>query len=324
VSDFAAKNHERVTDYLSREEVKTLLCGSLKYSFHNRPRVRIVRGSMPEEPLVTVIIPTFNRSDVLRLAIQSVLWQTEQNFELLVIGDACTDDSEAVAGSFGDARIRWHNLAVNSGNQSGPINAGVGLARGRYIALLGHDDVWHPEHLRIMAKTIVSSGADFVSSLIEMIGPAGTNYRVITGIYPNGVYDPNRGLPPSGLIYKRDVPERIGEWKHYRTVWQLPEAEFAQRAHAAGLRFVSTGALTVFKFNSAFRKNSYVEKSCHEQAAYIKAIQKRRWFMLQEAISIAWVHLRRLPMYVPVFAPPPAPRTPGWSVTQYRKMRGLE
>src|SRR5215216_5001189 len=98
-------------------------------------------------PLVSVVTATYNYSSVLKYAIQSVLWQTYQNFELWVIGDACTDDSEAVVASFGDSRIHWVNLPENSGNQAVPNNEGIARARGKYIAYLGHDDLWYPNHL---------------------------------------------------------------------------------------------------------------------------------------------------------------------------------
>jgi hypothetical protein len=69
-----------VADYLTRDELKTLLRKSLKYVLHGPTRVRIVTAAPADPPLVTVIIPTYNWSNALRLAIRSVLWQTEQNF----------------------------------------------------------------------------------------------------------------------------------------------------------------------------------------------------------------------------------------------------
>jgi Glycosyl transferase family 2 len=98
-------------------------------------------------PLITVITATYNWSSVLRYAIRSVLWQTLQDFEMLVIGDGCTDDSAEVVASFHDRRLRWHNLPENSGHQSVPNNTGLAMARGKYVAYLGHDDLWHPTHL---------------------------------------------------------------------------------------------------------------------------------------------------------------------------------
>src|SRR6476619_7155830 len=100
--------------------------------------------SIAPPPVVSVIIATYNWSSVLRYAIQSVLWQTFQDFELLVIGDGCTDDSAEVVASFTDPRIHWHNLPQNSGNQALPNHTGIDMARGQYIAYLGHDDLWYP------------------------------------------------------------------------------------------------------------------------------------------------------------------------------------
>src|SRR5207244_2662757 len=147
----------------------------------------------------------------------------------------------------------------------------------------------------------------FASSWIEMIGPAGTNYRVVSGVYPLGGYDGMKGIPPTGLMHRSEVAERIGGWRDYRTIWRNPDADFVYRGFEAGLRFVSTGELTAYKFNSAQRKNCYVEKPCYEQAAYHRRIQSSRWFQLTEALGIAAVHYRRLPMQSPVFQEPPEP-----------------
>src|SRR5438552_2111147 len=122
-------------------------------------------------PIVSIITATYNWSSVLRYAIQSVLWQTCQDFEHLIIGDACTDDSEAVVASFGDARLRWYNLPENSGSQSIPNNQGIEMARGKYIAYLGHDDVWHPRHLEVLVAAMERSGADIAHTMVEVFGP---------------------------------------------------------------------------------------------------------------------------------------------------------
>ena len=75
-------------------------------------------GDQPaESPLVSVIIPTWNRAPMLRLAIATVLAQdlAGGDFEVLVIGDACTDESEEVVASFADPRLHWHNLDAELG-----------------------------------------------------------------------------------------------------------------------------------------------------------------------------------------------------------------
>jgi glycosyltransferase involved in cell wall biosynthesis len=311
-------------EYLSVPRLLALILRSLKYGKTRLPEVRIVRQAAPGEPLVSVIIATYNWSSVLRFAIRSVLWQTEQNFEVLVMGDGCTDDSEAVVSSFGDARLHWHNLPSNSGHQTAPNNAGLALARGRYIAYLGHDDVWHPRHLATLLQAIRRSRAQIATSLLEMIGPPGSNFRVIAGYYPRRGYDGKKGIPPSGIIHHREVVSRIGEWKHFSKVWRNPDVDFLYRAFEARLKFVSTRELTAFKFNSTLRPNSYVEKPCAEQSDYTDRIERRCWFLTEESMAIARLHLLRPKVTVPKIADPPTPDTPGWRVAQYRKLRGLE
>src|SRR5258708_16148280 len=130
---------------------------------------------MDPSPLVSVIIPTYNRGNVLSYAIRSVLWQTLQDFELLVIGDGCTDDSEQVVTSFGTSRIHWHNLPENTGEYSTANNLGLKMARGRFVAYLGHDDLWHPDHLKLLSDALIRTHADLVYSM-SVLNDAGNSY----------------------------------------------------------------------------------------------------------------------------------------------------
>ena len=78
-------------------------------------------------PTVSVVIATYQWSSALRCALRSVLRQSFQDFEVLVVGDGCTDDSAAVVQAFGDPRLRWENLPANTGSQSAPNNRGFAL-----------------------------------------------------------------------------------------------------------------------------------------------------------------------------------------------------
>ena len=238
-----------------------------------------------DAPAVTVITATYNWSSVLRYAIKSVLAQDLQDFEMLVVGDGCTDDSGEVVGSFRDPRIRWHNLERNSGSQSIPNNRGLELARGRYVAYLGHDDLWYPTHLSRLVAALQSSSADFAHSLALMIGPPETGIRVVTGIYLAGGWERDMHVPPSSLMHRRDVWRDIGGWKDYRLLPEPPDAEFQTRALRLGKRFVCVPELTAFKFNSAWRRNCYREKPCHEQAECFRRIMAEPDFIQRELVA---------------------------------------
>lgn len=309
-------------DYLPPACLAALAARSLKYARMPLARIRI-QSEPCAAPVVSVVIATYNWSSVLRYAIHSVLWQTEQNFEILVIGDGCTDDSEAVTHSFGDGRIRWKNLPSNTGHQSAPNNAGIAMARGEFIAYLGHDDVWHPFHLESMIKAIRRARADFAASLVEWLGTTESNVRLLKNQFPCGRYDVVQALTPSGTMHRRYMIDKVGLWKDYRTIWRTPEADFQLRAYEAGMKYCTSREMTVFKFVSTFRKDCYHARRSDEQAHCVARLERDRWFVPREVARMARIHLRRLPMQLPKIPPPPEQTTPGWAVTQFRKLRGF-
>jgi glycosyltransferase involved in cell wall biosynthesis len=104
---------------------------------------------MTAAPLVSVVMPTHNRRTLLPASVESVRRQTLDDWELVLVDDASTDDTgELVAGRWGsDARIRYVRNTRSRG-PSGARNCGVSLARGKYIAYLDSDDEWEPFHLQ--------------------------------------------------------------------------------------------------------------------------------------------------------------------------------
>jgi glycosyltransferase involved in cell wall biosynthesis len=98
-------------------------------------------------PKVTVVIPVFNRPAPIRRAIESVLAQTCQDFEIIVVDDASTDGTVASVASFTDPRIRLIRQEHNRG-ASAARNAGIRAGSGTYVAFLDSDDVWLPTKLQ--------------------------------------------------------------------------------------------------------------------------------------------------------------------------------
>ena len=101
------------------------------------------------KPALTIIIPTFNRADFLKEAIQSVLSQTFTDFELMVVDDGSTDHTGAVMRQFPE--IRYVACPLNRG-VSQARNLGISLARGRYICFLDSDDLWVENKLEVQIR----------------------------------------------------------------------------------------------------------------------------------------------------------------------------
>lgn len=94
------------------------------------------------QPLVSVVIPIYNVERYIATAISSVLLQSYQHFELLLIDDASPDNSIAIAQTFIDPRIKI--ISQSNLGLAGARNTGLHAAKGKYIALLDADDLWHP------------------------------------------------------------------------------------------------------------------------------------------------------------------------------------
>jgi glycosyltransferase involved in cell wall biosynthesis len=285
-----------------------------------------VRGGPPPlpdpAPLVTVIIPTYDYSSVLRHAIRSVLWQTYANLELLVVGDGCTDDSGEVVASFGDPRVRWTNLPENAGTQSAPNNAGLEQAAGEYVAYLGHDDLWHPWHLAAIVGALERGGRPFGHGLIELVGPPGSRRKLIAGLEP-GDRTLGRWIPPTGIVHRAEAARDL-RWRHYRDIEQPTDIDFADQLQLAAGPPLRVHALTSFKFVATWRPDCYRIKHDHEQAAWADRIE-REPRLLQRELASLFLH-RISPLHGKLPAPPerPAGAGRGWLTDYARRVRGVE
>ena len=227
---------------------------------------------MAVQPQVTVLLPTYNWSAVLRYAIASVLRQTFTDFELLVIGDGCTDDSEQVTAEAGDPRVRWINLPANTGHQSGPNNEGLRQARGEFIAYHGHDDLWLPHHLGVMVEALQSTGADLAHSLCLLVPAAGASGWLLIPQRELGTY-----APPLCVVHRRSLTERIGGWRPYRELGTTPpDVELWRRAAASGAKLTFVPRLTGIKFPASVRRDVYRTRPHQEQEAWSARIASDR------------------------------------------------
>ena len=111
-------------------------------------------------PLVSVIIPTYNRAEDLKRALQSVFNQTFSDWEVLIVDNHSTDETDGVIKSFNDPRIKFFKVH-NEGVVAVSRNLGLKHAAGEYIAFLDSDDWWLPEKLEESIK-YMNRGADVV------------------------------------------------------------------------------------------------------------------------------------------------------------------
>ena len=223
-------------------------------------------------PRLSVVVATWNRSNALRFALESALRQGFADFELLVIGDACTDDSAEVVASFADTRISFTNLARNFGEQSGPNNVGCGIARGRFVAFLNHDDLWFPDHLATAVDLLERSGADLAfapaaaarRSDAAELARAGAGRFVLHGASPGGSYEPWHFVPASSWVLRRELAAAVGPWRPALECRTESSQDWLFRAFRRGRSLRCTGKLGVLTIPSGERPGAYATRDDRE------------------------------------------------------------
>jgi glycosyltransferase involved in cell wall biosynthesis len=168
-------------------------------------------------PTVSVILPTYNRARLLGRAIQSVFAQTYQDFELIVVDDGSTDNTESLVKSFNSEKIRYIRHRQNKG-ASAARNTGIQSAKGAYIAFQDSDDEWMPEKLEKQMRAFETAPPE--------VGIVYTGFFIITTnkreYKPSAEITPKDGnifssiikgeylVSPQTIVVKRECFEKAG------------------------------------------------------------------------------------------------------------------
>lgn len=175
---------------------------------------------MTHKGLVSIVMPAYNSAAFIAEAITSVLAQTYENWELLIIDDCSTDSTEKVIAPFlNDARIRYLKNECNSGAAI-TRNRALQEARGEWIAFLDSDDVWMPEKLERQLAFMERHGHRFSCTSCEVIGensePLGSVYKSPRRITRGGLHLYNwlscltvmYHAPTAGVVQIADLKKR--------------------------------------------------------------------------------------------------------------------
>ena len=155
--------------------------------------------------MISVVIPTYNRGHVIRKSIESVLNQSFDDIEVIVVDDGSTDDTKLVVHNINDDRVRYiyqHNAGACAAR-----NTGIDCAGGDYIAFQDSDDIWHSEKLERQYQKIISVDADVVLCKLNKIFEDGSSQKMGSqlkeGFIP--VYGDLRGVGTQTILAKKKV-----------------------------------------------------------------------------------------------------------------------
>ena len=136
--------------------------------------------NVSEEPLVSIITPLYNTVAFIEETIESVLSQSYQNWEMIIVNDQSTDGGDAIAQRYAaqDSRIQF---TTNEANMGGALtrNVAIEIAQGKYIAFLDADDVWYPEKLTTQIGFMQEQGVGFTYSAYENVDEEGQRLSLV-------------------------------------------------------------------------------------------------------------------------------------------------
>ncbi len=168
------------------------------------------------KPFFSVIIPTYNCANKIHRAIESVLCQSYTNFEVLVMDDGSTDNTEEIVSSFQDKRIVY-DKDRNFGGPARPRNRGIELAKGDWICFLDADDWWHYQKLESTLSEI-EAGAEVIyhdmyiarssNQIIfkDKLTSSPPRHPMFTELLCSAM-----SLPNSSVVVKKDCIKKIGK-----------------------------------------------------------------------------------------------------------------
>lgn len=160
---------------------------------------------------VTVIIPTFNRETMIRHAVESVLKQTYTNYEILIIDDGSSDNTEQALGPW---LSQIHYIKKENGGPSSARNKGIRHASSDYVAFLDSDDQWEPNFLQTVVDASLETPALGLVTTGRLVFPKGIprpripNSRLEGDLYP--LLFQSNFVTTSGVLVKRECFDRVG------------------------------------------------------------------------------------------------------------------
>lgn len=224
---------------------------------------------MIDGPLVSVVIPTYNRLEPLKRALASVLFQSYRRLEVVVVDDGSSDGTVDYLHTVDDERLKFVANEVNLG-AAAARNIGIASSCGKYVAFQDSDDVWLPDKLEIQVSELESSGPDVSVSYSQVVRVDGANVALVPAIAGNtGPADIFRALlqenvvPLPAAVVRREALESTGAFDVQLP--RLQEWELWLRM-AESHRFIFTTTPLVVSFFSS-------DSISRNQAALISALR---------------------------------------------------
>ena len=179
---------------------------------------------MLQNPLISVIVPSYNREHFIKETLDSIINQTYKKFELIVVDDGSIDGTKEILKSYSNNIFFKYILSKNWGGPARPRNIGLKEAKGDYIAFCDDDDLWHSKKLEYQVDIINSCQAEMIFTMQKQFGSSNifSNYFGI-GPLPFRVDSTTSGLlqnnciPMSSTLVKKTLFTKVGSFSEKKS-----------------------------------------------------------------------------------------------------------
>lgn len=180
-------------------------------------------------PKVSIIIPTFNRGNRLRICLQSIKNQSFKDFEVIVCDDGSTDNTSDIINEFNEFLNINYIWDVNFGGPARPRNNGLKEAKGEIIAFLDSDDWWYPNKLEISIKHLIDCdmvhhNLDIYTSISNRIGVA--KGRSLVGDHFKDLLINGNAIVNSSVLIRKSIIDKVGEFTEDKNLIAVEDFDY--------------------------------------------------------------------------------------------------
>jgi glycosyltransferase involved in cell wall biosynthesis len=249
---------------------------------------------MTSYPLFSIIIPTYNRADRLKIALLSLCNQTIKNFEVIVADDGSTDNTREIVESFKNQLSLKYIWEENWGGPARPRNLGIKLAKGDWICFLDSDDFWFPEKLKTCLSYLENS--DFIYHHFDIV----TNNMTIkhgeflcrkvstVNTYIDLLNHWN-GIANSGVVVRKSILNEVGFFHEDRSLIGIEDFDMWLRISRITNRFIlipkSLGGYFMGETNFSTDLETSIERDFNLLEKYRTEISSRQYLKTVSVIN---------------------------------------
>jgi glycosyltransferase involved in cell wall biosynthesis len=237
---------------------------------------------LQSQPLVSVIIPTYNRVHLIGESIESVLKQTYTNWELIIVDDGSSDDTESIVARYNNSKIRYIRFP-HFGILGKVRNCGIKIAKGEFIAFLDSDDLWREDKLDFQLKLFQAHDIDYTFSNGTHFGeatihqPPDVENLAVGDLFISLIVEHRFVIYLPSLLFRKRILDKTGMINE--SFESGGDIDFVYR-----MARVSKGAFTNERLVS-IRKHTHGMSSQHEQTAHLEDLKIYKAFFDEGALS---------------------------------------